>query len=595
MHPNHLYLLKKAQSLDRMGDHAGAAETYRSFLVQEPQHTDAWSDFAGQLLALGQFKEAQKACETALTADPMNSSLRINLGAALLRQNLLEEAEAHLRTVLKTDPRRMDAQLFLAECLLDKRDLVSVKKVLDEANRPGAMSGRYVALQPHHAQLWANMSLTLFEAQHYGEAEKACHAALQHDSCNLLARSNLGSIWMAQGRLDEAEGWFRRLVTDHPGDETTRLLLITCLARKGDLANLEEEIRNVILQDPNSENVHKSVTGTYYNLGRWAEFKAEIDRFRKVNPSSAYLDFEQSFMDLLFGNMPQGWERYEARLKVTGELRLKERAFAESAWWGEPFAGKTLLLWAEQGLGDALMFMRYLPLVKALGGRVILETWPALIEVSETCQGADLVIPRGAPCPPFDLQASLLSLPWIFRTDLASIPADVPYLDVPDEIPNRDALLERLALAQGGTRIGLVWAGSPGHVRDVDRSVSASSLSPLAALPGVTWYSFQLGRRELPPLPNLISLAPFLKNFSDTAYALSGMDLLITVDTAMAHLAGAMGIPTLLLLPFQPDFRWLLERDDSPWYPSLRLYRQPAYGDWESVIQQVVSDLTQDP
>ena len=335
------------------------------------------------------------------------------------------------------------------------------------------------------------------------------------------------------------------------------------------------------------------MTGIYYNLGLWAEFKAEIARFWKVDPGSAYLDFEQSLMDLLFGNMPQGWERYEARLQVAEELRLKEWTFSQSAWQGEPFVGKTLLLWAEQGLGDALMFIRYLPLVKALGGRVLLETWPALIEVSETCQGADLVIPMGAPRPPFDLQASLLSLPWLFRTDLASIPADVPYLDVPDEIPSRAALLERLALAQGDTRIGLVWAGSPGHVRDVERSIPVSTLAPLADLAGVAWFSFQLGRQELPPLPNLVSLAPFLKNFSDTAYALSGMDLLITVDTAVAHLAGAMGIPTLLLLPFQPDFRWLLERDDSPWYPSLRLYRQPAYGDWASVLRQVVTDLTQ--
>ncbi len=595
MHPNHLNLLKKAQSLDRMGDHAGAAETYRSFLVQEPQHTDAWSDYAGQLLALSQFKEAQTTCAAALVLDPQNSSLRINLGVSLLRQDLLEEAEAQFRAVLKTEPRRMDAQLFLVECLLNKRDLGNVQKALDDANRPGAMSGRYATLQPHHAQLWANFSSALFEAQHYGQSERACHTALQIDSHNLLARSNLGSIRMAQGHLDEAEGLFRLLAADHPRDETTRLLLITCLGRKGNLANLDQEVREVILEEPNSENVHKSVTGIYYNLGLWAEFKAEIARFRKVDPDSAYLDFEQSLMDLLFANMPQGWKRYEARLQVTGELRLKERTFAQPAWQGEPFVGRTLLLWAEQGLGDALMFMRYLPLVKSLGGRVILETWPALIEVSETCKGADLVIPIGAPCPPFDLQASLLSLPWLFRTDLASIPADVPYLDVPDEIPNRAALLERLALAQGHTRVGLVWAGSPGHVRDVERSLPASSLAPLAALSGVTWFSFQVGRQELPPLPNLIPLAPFLKNFSDTAYALSGMDLLITVDTSVAHLAGALGIPTLLLLPFQPDFRWLLGRDDTPWYPSMRLYRQPAYGDWESVIRQLHSDLTQDP
>jgi hypothetical protein len=299
-------------------------------------------------------------------------------------------------------------------------------------------------------------------------------------------------------------------------------------------------------------------------------------------------------MDLLFGRMPQGWERYEARLKVTGELKLKERNFAQPTWQGEPFAGKTLLLWSEQGLGDTLMFIRYLPLVKALGGRVILETWPALLDVAATCQGADLVIPMQASCPAFDLQASLVSLPRIFQTDLASIPAEVPYLTVPDKVPNRAAILECLARAQEDTRIGLVWAGSPGHVRDFERSVPATAFAPLSVLPGVTWFSLQLDRVEVPPLPNLVSLAPLLKSFSDTAYALSGMDLLITADTAVAHLAGAMGIPTLLLLSFQPDFRWLLDRDDSPWYPSMGLYRQPTCGDWESVLRQVVSDLTRE-
>jgi tetratricopeptide (TPR) repeat protein len=488
----------------------------------------------------------------------------------------------------------MDAHLFLAECLLNKQDLVNVRKVLDEANRPGAMAGRFSVLQPRHAELWAIYGLALLEGQQLGKAEEACNTALQIDSRNLRATANLGSIRMAQGHLEEAEGWFRRLVADHPKYDNARLLLITCLTRKGNLDLADQEIATVIQQEPTSFSVHKSVMGSYYSRGRWAEYRAEIERFRKVDPTSAHLDFEQSFVDLLFGDMLQGWERYEARFKVPKEWRLKQRTFAQPAWNGESFPGKTLLLWAEQGFGDTLMFIRYLPLVKALGGQVILRTQPALVDVAATCRGVDGVFPEKASLPPFDLQASLMSLPALFRTELSSVPAEIPYLDVPTEVPHRQAILELLTQAQGNTRIGLVWAGSPGHVRDDERSLSATSLAPLAELPGVTWFSFQLGRLEVPPLPSLVSLAPFLKNFSATAYALSGMDLVITVDTSVAHLAGALGIPTLLLLAFQPDFRWMLDRDDSPWYPTLRLYRQPAYGDWESVIRQVVGDLTQD-
>ena len=204
------------------------------------------------------------------------------------------------------------------------------------------------------------------------------------------------------------------------------------------------------------------------------------------------------------------------------------------------------------------------------------------------------MIPHGEPLPPFDLQLSLMSLPRVFRTDLSSIPCGIPYLDVPREIPHQKVFADLLALAQahGKARVAVVWAGSPAHKRDEERSIPAAELAPLAAFPEVAWFSFQLGRQELPPLPNLVSLAPLLTDFSATAYALSGMDLVITVDTALAHLSGAMGIPTLLLLAFQPDWRWMLDREDSPWYPSLRLYRQPAPGDWNSVIQRVLADLS---
>jgi len=593
VNPDHLKLLKKAQALDRAGKAVEASVSYREFLQREPRHADAWADYAGQLLTLGKLEEARKACDAALEIDPHKLSAQINRGVILMRRDQLAEAESQFRSVLKVDPRRMDAQLFLAECLLNQKDLKSAQTVLEGANRPGAMSGRYSVLQPRHAELWAIFGLALLEVQQFGKAEEACNTALKLDPRNLRAQANLGSLQMAQSRLGEAEGLFRRLVADYPGYDNARLLLITCLTRKGDLNLADQEIAKVMQQEPTSFTVHKSVMGSYYSLGRWTEYRAEIERFRKVDSASAFADFEQSFVDLIFGDMLQGWKRYEARLKVPKEWRLKKRTFEQPAWNGEPFAGKTLLLWAEQGFGDTLMFIRYLPLVKALGGRVILEAQPGLRDVAATCAGADGVIPAGEPLPPFDLQSSLMSLPWVFRTELSSIPAEIPYLDVPAEVPHRQAILELLTRAQGSSRIGLVWAGSPGHGRDDERSLPAASLAPLAALPEVAWFSFQLGRPEVPPLPNLISLAPLLKNFSDTAYALSGMDLVITVDTSVAHLAGALGIPTLLLLAFQPDFRWLLERDDSPWYPTIRLYRQPAYGDWGSVIQQVVQDLTQ--
>ena len=474
--------------------------------------------------------------------------------------------------------------------------LLEQAQALDLAGRTGEAAVAYrqlLQMAPRQAGIWADYAGKLLALGKLQEAGEACTTALRLDPLNFRAKANLGSIQMAQGNLVEAEGHFRTLVADHPHDEKARLLWITCLTWMGDSASVRREVAAVLQQEPESFLVHKSVMGPYYSLGLWNEYRAEVERFRGVDPTSAYVDYEESFVELLFGNMRQGWERFEARLKVPKSLR-PQRSFAEPTWNGESFTGKTLLVWAEQGLGDTFMFVRYLALVKALGGRVLLETQPALTAVAATCQGVDLVISQGVALPPFDLQISLMSLPWVFETDLDSIPADVPYLGVPKAVAPRHELLERLGGGQDGTRIGLVWAGGPSHARDLERSLSGAALAPLAALPGVSWFSLQVGRQDVPPLPGLVSLEPLLQSFSDTAFALDSLDLLITVDTSVAHLAGAMGIPTLLLLAWQPDYRWLLDRLDSPWYPTMRLYRQPAYGDWGTVIQQVITDLTQE-
>jgi tetratricopeptide (TPR) repeat protein len=591
--PKHLKLLQKAQLLDRSGNNLAAANAYKEFLDREPGHADTWADYAGMLLLLGKPREAEAACSMALAIDPHHAPAKINQGSLLLRQGRLEDAEIEFRSVLVTEPERMDARLFLAQCLLNKQDLEKARLVLEDAKRLWTANGRYSGLRTNFAELWALFSTALRDKQWLDEAEDACATALQLDPLNFRARANFSSIRMMQGKLDEAEIHIRRLMADHPKDEKARLLWITCLTWKGDSASASREIATVLQREPESFLVHKSVMGPYYSLGLWTEYRAEIERFRRVDSSSAFVDYEESFVDLLSGNMRQGWERFEARLKVPRDLR-PQRSFAEPAWNGEPFAGKTLLVWSEQGFGDTFMFVRYLPLVKALGGRVLLETQPALLDVAATCKGVDLVLPQGAPLPPIDLHISLMSLPWIFRTDLASIPDAVPYLAVPKSVPHRHELLEQLAVAQEGTRIGLVWAGSPSHARDIERSLSGRALAPLKALPGVSWFSLQVGGQDAPPLPGLVALEPLLQSFSDTAFALDSLDLLITVDTSVAHLAGALGIPTLLLLTYQPDYRWMLNRHDSPWYPTMRLYRQPAYGDWDSVVQQVLMDLTQD-
>ncbi len=345
-------------------------------------------------------------------------------------------------------------------------------------------------------------------------------------------------------------------------------------------------------QDPDNPAIRTALETVLFTPGNPHDPYVEYKRYFGIDPAEAK-GWALACRNLQLGNMRLGWEQFELRWHETSlDMRPKELMLAQPQWHGDSFVGKTLLLRWEQGLGDVIMFGRYAPLVKARGGRVLLEVFESLVDLMATSPGIDEVIKYGDPIPPFDLQLPLLSLPRIFKTDLDSIPADIPYLSVPDRVPHREGIDRILAATEGHTRVGLVWAGSPKHVNDAVRSIPSASLRPLAALP-VAWHSFQVGREVELPFPSIIPMGQVVRgSFADTAYALSAMDLVITVDTSIAHLAGALGLPILLLIAAIPDWRWMLDRDDSPWYPTMRIYRQQEIGNWTPVIERVIADLS---
>jgi hypothetical protein len=371
------------------------------------------------------------------------------------------------------------------------------------------------------------------------------------------------------------------------------LALAESLIRSQCLDPAATVLSEVLEQDPGNPRGHELLRLVRLRQGDWLGLEAEFERHLMAHPSGS-TEWEKCCLNLRFGRMPLGWDQYESRWTTPGaDLRPKEHELPQPQWEGESFVGKTLLLRWEQGFGDALMFVRYAPQVKARGGRVLLEALGPLVDLLATCPGIDEVISDGDPIPPFDLQLPLLSLPRIFRTDLDSIPGAVPYLTVPPKVPHREGIDRVLAATEGLVRIGLVWAGRPRPSPYPERSIPPALLRPLQVLPGVVWHSFQMEPEGEQPFPRIVPMGPFLRGgFAATAHALTGMDLVITVDTALAHLAGALGIPTLLLLHAFPDWRWLMGRDDSPWYPTMRLYRQPEPENWAPVIEQVVSDLT---
>ncbi len=269
------------------------------------------------------------------------------------------------------------------------------------------------------------------------------------------------------------------------------------------------------------------------------------------------------------------------------------RVLAQPEWDGGPFPGRTLLLHAEQGLGDTLQFIRYAPLVRGLGGRVVVECQKPLAHLLGSVAGIDALVPEGNPLPPFDLHTPLLSLPHLLGTTAATVPAAVPYLS-----PDPGAVeVWRHRVGRGEElKVGLVWAGSPGHENDRNRSIPLKRLRPLLDVPSMRFFALQVCERsrDIEALwlqGSIGDISPDLDDLADTAAALSVLDLLISVDTAPAHLAGALGRPVWLLLPFAPDWRWMMDREDSPWYPTMRLFRQPTQSDWLSAIHRIRNEL----
>jgi hypothetical protein len=290
---------------------------------------------------------------------------------------------------------------------------------------------------------------------------------------------------------------------------------------------------------------------------------------------------------LLDGDLEAGWEEFEWRWR---KKDAQPRSFTQPLWDGSPLEGRTILLHTEQGLGDTIQFVRYAELVQRAGARVVVEAPAKLAALLAWVRGVGQLVDAGSPLPEFHVHAPLLSLPRLFRTTLADVPARVPYIAVEPGFRARWA--QRLS-RYSRPRIGLAWKGNPQHAEDKFRSLAWETLVPLTAVKGVNWFSLQHGAQEDAfQALDVVDLGPETEDFRQAAAAIEQMDLVISVDTSMAHLAGALARPVWVLLPFLPDWRWLLDREDTPWYPTMRLFRQPARGDWDSVIRTAAKALT---
>jgi Flp pilus assembly protein TadD len=522
-----------------------------------------------------------------MTASHTEQAVQRAKAAALLGAGRLAEAETELRAALAMDPADADALGLLGIVLHRAGRFPQAEQAYRDAIR----------LSPSDAVAWSNLGLALEAQRRLPEAEICQQHALRLRPDYADAHNNLGLAQYEQARAAEAENSFRgalRLRPAYPDAMTNLGIAVQSLNR---LSEAEACYREALRLGAPPARVMNNLGLLLQELGRPEEAEAACRRALADAPDQPDAMTNLALMLLLRGAYAEGWRLYEARWRVAS-MAGAVRSFDRPLWDGSlPLQSRTVLLHAEQGFGDTLQFCRYAPLVAARGARVVLEVPPPLRRLLGCLPGLHAVISTGEKLPAFDLHCPLMSLPLAFGTTLETIPAAGRYLSAdPAEVTDwRDRLR-----AVPHPRVGLVWGGSSRldqlHAVAVDqrRSIPLAAFAPLAALSGIAFISLQLGppAMQVPP-PSLVlhDMTGELADFADTAALIEALDLVISVDTAVAHLAAALGRPVWLLNRFDTCWRWLLGRDDSPWYPSLRQFRQPAPGDWATPIAQVVAAL----
>jgi len=444
--------------------------------------------------------------------------------------------------------------------------------------------------------------------QHYteGRYRKAANLArevLKVSPNRPRALHLLGLVAYSRGRNNRAEQLISRAINgraDLPEFHNSLGMTYMAMGRPADaLATYQTALR---LLPPSKSTIdlprlYGNIANALNVMGRFEEAIAYHDKALAINPKDMTAAWNRAHIFLVRGEFAEGWKGYESRMQLPNRARLiNPHKYASPRWDGTPFPDKTLLVHDEQGLGDIIQFVRYLPLVKALGGTVLFETRPAMLPILENFPGIDQLIARKAATEEHvdgDYHVPLISLPGLFGTTLENLPAGVPYL----YSGTFKTAQWRERFANSGLRVGVCWAGNLENIPLRHRACQLAQLAPVLHQPGVHLYGLQKGPSaadidKLQPALQFQNFGNKFEDFTDTAAMIANLDLVITIDTAVAHLAGAMGKPVWMMLSFPPDFRWLLEREDCPWYPSMRIIRQRRPNDWEHVFARVRDDLT---
>ena len=573
-----LALIRKAQGRPDL-----AAGHYRQALAHRPDYPEAHFNLANLLRAEGESEAAAAHYAEALRLRPSFRDALLSL--------------AHCRRELGQRELAVDAyrQFFRLEPM-PASDLAALGDALKAQGQPLQALACYreaVEREPAPA-IYYNLGNTLLDLGEPAAAAACYRQALDLKPDFAEALANLGLALEALDRAEDAAARYREALALRPDYPEALYNLGNLLQFGGDLEEAIRLYRRTLAARPDFAPALVNLGSALQELGQFDEAIAAYRQAEAIRPDYPEAVWNHALALLQQGDFDAGWRLYESRWRKPG---MPPHGHSQPLWDGSPLAGRTILLHCEQGLGDSLQFARYATLVKAMGATVVLFSPPALARLLGTVPGVDRVVGERGLIPPCDCQAPLMSLPRLFGTTLATVPAAVPYLAAEPDL----ALLWRRWLASyDGFKVGVVWQGNPRNRFGRSRSFPLAALAPVAAVPGVRLISLQRrdGLDQLAALPEgmTVTVPPEPVDagpdaFRDTAAIMGALDLVISADTATAHLAGALGVPAWLALARVPDWRWLTGRSDSPWYPSLRLYRQTAHGDWGGVFAAMADDL----
>ncbi len=578
----------------QMGHLADAKASFERTLAHHPGSASAHFNLGEIAAAQGDAMAAIGLYRRTLEFDPNLVEAHLRLGTSLARLGAREEAIAHFQRSLEIAPDGIEALMQLASLRFARGDLELALAHYREA----------LALDSRHVQALIGVASTLQSlAENSGPESKAvmldeamavARNAIGFDEENVQARMILGTTLGMCGRLDEADSLFRDVLSIDSGCVNAHHNLAVSMEERGRQAPAPENMAYfaealdrysaVVSAQPHHLDALMGMASIYSALLRSEEATAKYEQILQIDPDYAPGRMSFGILKLRAGDFAAGWRDMESRWNLGKEwVRIKSE---KPAWHGEAdLDGKTLVLYNEQGFGDGLQFIRYASLLAGRGAKVLVKVQSPLRQLFASCPGVHAAF-DGDEIPAHDFHCSLMELPGIFATTPATIPAAVPYLRAS---PERIEHWGRKFADDKRLRIGLVWAGDPRLLDDKMRSLNFHRLQPLLDVPGATFYSLQLGQaaRQSENAPQVIDLTAELFDFQETAAMAEHLDLAICVDTSCVHLLGAIGKPVWLLNRFNSCWRWMLDRSDSPWYPTLRIFRQPQLGDWDSVIAEV--------